>query len=527
MISTARQTIGLSAFISFPSQYNQRVIIAAVASINQHISKHHLHNYQPKYARSPSFLNLFKKLRLSKSPDSIESPRLTPQMVTDILRINETHSIESDNGSGVIREVQCNHLQANKPIEDRRLEARVTGTDQFLFSVIDGHGGHHCAQSVKDRLFQYIAVAMANPFRLDDLYKGEAQNSAGLVETLSTSRCSEASSDLACLQRDSLQNFANDCLDTHSHDTSVSDSLLEAFLRLDHDMSVEPSRHPGPSSLNTQLTNIAFSGAVACVAYLDGLDLYVASAGDCQCVVGSHHIDDDSWVATPLSTRHDADNTAEVQRLFSKHPNESNNILKGGRLFGGLMPLRAFGDNRYKWTRSQQGELQELAHRSGDPALQSYQNLHIPNSYRTPPYLDAEPEVVHYRLSPKDRFLVLASDGLWDSDDIDEDKVVSLVGHHIDGKQVLHSYRPPDGASLEAIHEALSKRKANLAKRTVDGNAATHLLRHALGLEHGYVSAQLTLPQHLVRQYRDDITITVVYFDTEYIKDWTRQRDDK
>lgn len=35
-------------------------------------------------------------------------------------------------------------------------------------------------------------------------------------------------------------------------------------------------------------------------------------------------------------------------------------------------------------------------------------------NYYTPPYLTARPEVVHHRLTPRDRFLVIASDGLWD-----------------------------------------------------------------------------------------------------------------
>lgn len=35
-------------------------------------------------------------------------------------------------------------------------------------------------------------------------------------------------------------------------------------------------------------------------------------------------------------------------------------------------------------------------------------------NYHTPPYLTARPEITHHRLTPRDRFLVIASDGLWD-----------------------------------------------------------------------------------------------------------------
>lgn len=59
---------------------------------------------------------------------------------------------------------------------------------------------------------------------------------------------------------------------------------------------------------------------------------------------------------------------------------------------------------RYKWSK-------EL--------LQKYVVPHVgeqalaPN-YFTPPYLTAQPDVIHYRLTPRDRFLILATDGLWD-----------------------------------------------------------------------------------------------------------------
>ena len=47
--------------------------------------------------------------------------------------------------------------------------------------------------------------------------------------------------------------------------------------------------------------------------------------------------------------------------------------------------------------------------------------------------------------------------------------------------------------------------------------------RHALGgssygVDHTKLSQMLSLPQDMVRNFRDDITITVVFFDTEYLR---------
>ena len=62
------------------------------------------------------------------------------------------------------------------------------------------------------------------------------------------------------------------------------------------------------------------------------------------------------------------------------------------------------------------------------------------------------------------------------------------------------------------------ERKSGLSYKTEDNNVATHLIRHALGGEHRKVSEMLTLPKDIVRYYRDDITIIVIFFDEEYLR---------
>lgn len=43
--------------------------------------------------------------------------------------------------------------------------------------------------------------------------------------------------------------------------------------------------------------------------------------------------------------------------MRSEHPaDESDNVIRNGRVLGGLEPTRAFGDARYKWTT----ELQDM-----------------------------------------------------------------------------------------------------------------------------------------------------------------------
>lgn len=76
---------------------------------------------------------------------------------------------------------------------------------------------------------------------------------------------------------------------------------------------------------------------------------------------------------------------------------------------------------------------------------------------------------------------------------------------------------------LGQMHELLLKRQARVSS-TFDPNAATHLIRHALGTgDYGELcqerlAAMLALPDDLARMYRDDITATVVYLNSDLAK---------
>lgn len=56
--------------------------------------------------------------------------------------------------------------------------------------------------------------------------------------------------------------------------------------------------------------------------------------------------------------------------------------------------------------------------------------------------------------------------------------------------------------------------------KPLDKNGATHLIRNALGgteygIEHSKLSHMLSLPPDMVRLFRDDMTVTVIYFNDE------------
>lgn len=94
------------------------------------------------------------------------------------------------------------------------------------------------------------------------------------------------------------------------------------------------------------------------------------------------------------------------------------------------MPLRAFGDMKFKWScQLQQSVLSSLKSGVDQNSLHMYQ-YDLPN-YLTPPYLDATPEIMSHKLRPQDCFLILGTDGLWD--ELRSKEAVRLVGEHLSG----------------------------------------------------------------------------------------------
>ncbi|XP_014254564.1 pyruvate dehydrogenase [acetyl-transferring]-phosphatase 1, mitochondrial-like isoform X2 [Cimex lectularius] len=386
-----------------------------------------------------------------------------------------------------------NQLAANDPLEDTRAEAKCLHKNCMMFGVYDGHGGASCARVLAKRLFSYIAVPLLP----------QDQRKKFIYENDETYKLIEPINDLFDWRENrvevyhrSLKQWANS-LEFTNPSMDWPETLKRAFDRLDSDIgkAAEEEKNKGLS------LGVAMSGAVACVAVVAGIDLHVAYAGDCQAVLGQSTTLG-SWNAKKLTNEHTCDNEVEVARIKNEHPpSERLTLIQDGRLFQSLVPLRAFGDYRYKWSVEQ---LEKIA-------VPKFGRGVIPPNYATPPYLTATPDVVTHRLTEKDKFLVIGSDGLWDV--LSPQMVVQLVGDHMTGKSSilqlqLHKFKDLfPGRDGKEAHEL----------RPVDKSAATHLIRAALGGDHEVVSKQLSFPMEHVRIIRDDMTVTVIYFNTDFI----------
>ena len=160
--------------------------------------------------------------------------------------------------------------------------------------------------------------------------------------------------EMSTIHRASLQKYIVESLSIFDEDgegdeaefSPTARGLRSAFLRLDNDLSTEAL--PVGGAIYMEALEVALSGACGCVTHINGLDIHVANVGDVRTVIGQ--FDGNKWTAKALTTDHSTSTESEVKRLKKLHPSEDRTVIKNNRLLGQLIPLRAFGDMRYKWS---------------------------------------------------------------------------------------------------------------------------------------------------------------------------------
>ena len=267
----------------------------------------------------------------------------------------------------------------------------------------------------------------------------------------------------------------------------IDRAIKDAFLSLDGDiMDLGAKAASGPSFLNDAMTQVApcYAGSCALVSYYhsDSQQLKVACAGDSRAVLGRRKASG-GWEAIALSADQTGNNEDEVSRLQKEHPDEPE-MIKTGRLLG-LAVTRAFGDSRWKWSRKTQ-----------DQAHDRFYGPRIRDNFLTPPYLTAEPVITTTKIQPeKGDFVIMASDGLWDN--LTSEQAVTLMGKWLEKHDPSKAITPPDLAASPvtppnrhvSVRQNPDSNKAYSEEPpaderhfiVADENAATHLVRNALG----------------------------------------------
>lgn len=161
----------------------------------------------------------------------------------------------------------------------------------------------------------------------------------------------------------------------------------------------------------------------------------IANAGDCRCVMGRN------GRGVALSRVHNANDDKERAKIRAAHPNEKDVVQcqrawrnkKTGQISassqllvkdweqaevscyikGCLQPSRTFGDFYLKYPEASYDK--EL----NTPFFRGIQN---PAAF---PYVTAEPEIEIVKVTKKDDFIVLGSDGLWDY--LSDEEIAKIV----------------------------------------------------------------------------------------------------
>ncbi|KAG2734164.1 hypothetical protein G9P44_002170 [Scheffersomyces stipitis] len=394
-------------------------------------------------------------------------------------------------GRGVTRYDIC-QLPSNSPIEDDRAEEIVqvpilqennikTSTDWMFFGVFDGHGGWTTSSKLRDQLIGYIIHELGTIFK-----------------TAST--------------EENLRYVPNSA--------TIDQAIKNGFLKLDHELvnkNIEKLLNDNNKAKAAELLMPALSGSCALLSFYDtnSKTLKVAVTGDSRAILGSFK--DNQWTVRQLSIDQTGSNPTEVARIISEHPDESK-VIRNGRVLGSLEPTRAFGDCRYKLPAS----IQERIYKQ-------FFGKRLPNHLQSPPYVTAEPVITTTKINPENNdFLVMASDGLYEM--LTNEEIVGLVVKWMEKEKVIKpqkSFWNVFGSNENKLPEVSDVTNDKSSKKPIrktkgsngaflleDRNVSTHLIRNALsnGGSKEQTTMLISIPNPVSRRYRDDLTVTVVFF---------------
>ncbi|KAH7512387.1 hypothetical protein FEM48_Zijuj12G0085500 [Ziziphus jujuba var. spinosa] len=215
---------------------------------------------------------------------------------------------------------------------------------------------------------------------------------------------------------------------------------------------------------------IAAIGSCCLVGVIWRGTLYIANVGDSRAVIGcvgrSNKI-----VAEQLTRDHNASMEEVRQELRTLHPDDSHIVvMKHGvwRIKGIIQVSRSIGDAYLKRPEF-----------CLDP---SFPRFHIPEPIRRP-VLTAEPSVYSRVLQPNDKFVIFASDGLWE---------------HLTNQQ-----------AAEIVH---NNPRAGIAKRLVKA-----ALNEAARKREMRYDDLKKVEKGIRRFFHDDITVVVIFIDHELV----------
>lgn len=255
-------------------------------------------------------------------------------------------------------------------LEDSNNSNASANSEISLFAVFDGHGGTYAAQySAK-----HFVRVFSSQTKFQEFCAKQQQTLTNLSESEKALKDREELELLECALTDAFLEL-DDLLyeSTQQKEEPTENNQSEDAEMTNNDEGDEDDDH-----LNDE------SGTTAVIVLLTPKWLICANAGDSRAVYSKAFPPDNTNQAVPLSYDHKPDDEEEERRII-----EAQGYVSGGRVDGDLAVSRGFGDFRFK-SNSEKSKTEQRV-------------IALPDI------------IVHNRdFDGKDKFLVLACDGIWD-----------------------------------------------------------------------------------------------------------------
>ncbi|MBA0601274.1 hypothetical protein Gohar_020448 [Gossypium harknessii] len=259
--------------------------------------------------------------------------------------------------------IQANNLlEDHSQLESGPLSSFQSGPYGTFVGIYDGHGGPEAARFINEHLFDYIKIS---EFLL-------------LMDLVTNSKA------------------INDAEFTTENHGMSADVINKAFLATEEDFLTLVKKQWLSKPLIASVGSCCLVGIVC-----SGL-LYVANVGDSRVVLGRLEKAFKEVKAIQLSTEHNVRCESVREELQSLHPDDPKIVVlrhKVWRVKGIIQIARSIGDAYLK-----KDEFNK------EPLLPRFR---VSEPFEKP-ILQAKPSILVQKLSPKDRFLIFASDGLWE-----------------------------------------------------------------------------------------------------------------
>jgi pyruvate dehydrogenase phosphatase len=281
-----------------------------------------------------------------------------------------TDSIELNNLEKRATALQHN---SNNPVEDRYTAAELKNFPGYFISVLDGHGGHNCAEYANQRLLKYF----------DNYYKDLKESNKKLSE-----------------------------------DELVTNALLKTFARIEQEYYVESrdlyQRGEGRA---------ATVGSCVLISIISSNKIYTAQLGDSKAkLFRKNKSTETGYERIKLTNTHNSEKKHQQDILYKEFPNENDIVVckrpnnKVCYVKGRLQPTRSLGDFHLKFH-----EFNTIFEKSYKRPVRNFNG----------PYIKSIPEIKIVEINKDDEYLVMGTDGLWDF--LDSKDVTQIIKDNNDG----------------------------------------------------------------------------------------------